>query len=414
MSMPDRSLSRTCPDSRHDSSVTKTVLAPASSSELRSLIAEAAGAGQKLEIQGGGSKAEIGAPGRDAAILSMRQFSGIIDYDPAELILDVQAATPLAQIMQLLAAKGQMLAFEPFDHGPIFGKQAGAATIGGIIAASVAGSSRLTAGAARDHFLGFQAVSGRAEIFTGGAKVVKNVTGYDLPKILAGSWGRLAAMTRVTLKVLPHPVTRVTLAVSGLAPMQAHAAMAVAMRSQAEVAAAAYLPGVVNEGVSLMALRLQGFAPSVAARKAVLQTMLRETGAIDQLSESEAASFWQSIGLAAKLDANLPLWRINVPPSAACGVVAQLEPHGLRWFFDWAGGLVWASFAGAPTLLRAAAINAGGHATLVRAPAELRATIPTFHTETNAVAALSHRVRRGFDPNLVFEINRFLDQDHAN
>lgn len=377
-------------------------------------MAEAAGAGQKLEIQGGGSKAEIGAPDRGATLLSMRRFSGIIDYDPAELILDVLAATPLAEIEQLIAAKGQMLAFEPFDHGPIFGKPAGAATIGGIIAASAAGSSRLTAGAARDHFLGFEAVSGRGEIFTGGAKVVKNVTGYDLPKILAGSWGRLAAMTRVTLKVLPRPVARITLAASGLTARQAHAAMALAMRSQAEVAAAAYLPAAVNDGVSIMALRIQGFGPSVAARKAMLETMLRETAPIDQFSEPQGASFWQSVRVASKLDANLPLWRINVPPSGACSVVERLEPHGLRWFFDWAGGLIWATFEGDPASLRAAAVSAGGHAMLVRAPAELRAMTPVFQPEADAVAALARRVRQSFDPNGVFETERFLDQVHAN
>jgi glycolate oxidase FAD binding subunit len=393
----------------------QTILTPASIAELRSLISDAIAGGKKLEIRGGGSKADIGAPGRAATILSMAGFSGIIDYDPAELVLDVQAATPLAEIQAVIAAKDQMLAFEPFDHGPIFGKPAGSATIGGIIAAGVAGSSRLTAGAARDHFLGFEAVSGRAEIFTGGAKVVKNVTGYDLPKILAGSWGRLAAMTRVTLKVLPRPRTRLTLAIHGLSSSQAVAAMALAMRSQAEVTAAAYLPAALHTGISITALRLQGFGPSVAARFAMLQTLLSDTCGIGQLSEAEAETFWQSIRDTAPLDAAHPLWRLNIPPSTACALVAQLQPLGLEnWFFDWAGGLIWANFIGDPATLRAATAASGGHAALIRAPAALRATIPAFQPEPSGVAALSARVRASFDPNGVFETNRFLDQPHAN
>jgi glycolate oxidase FAD binding subunit len=384
-------------------------LTPATLAELRDVIADAAGSGQKLEIRGAGSKADIGAPDRNVTILSMARFSGIIDYDPAELVLDVRAATPLAEIESLIGEKGQMLAFEPYDHGPIFGQPAGAATIGGVIAASVAGSARLTAGAARDHFLGFEAVSGRGEVFVGGAKVVKNVTGYDLPKILAGSWGRLAAMTRVTLKVLPRPRTRVTLALQGLSPPQAVAAMALAMRSQAEVTAAAYLPAAVNRGVSLTAFRLQGFGPSVTARAAMLTSLLDSS---NRLGESAADSFWQSIRDTTPLDPSLPLWRLNVPPSGGCAVVAQL---GLQnWYFDWAGGLIWANFKGDPAQLRAAAAAAGGHAMLVRAPSALRAVTPAFQPESRAVAALTARVRASFDPHGVFEINRFLDQPHAD
>jgi glycolate oxidase FAD binding subunit len=185
--------------------------------------------------------------------------------------------------------------------------------------------------------------------------------------------------------------------------------MALAMRSQAEVTAAAYLPAVVNHGVSVTAFRLQGFGPSVSARAAMLKSLF---DSVDRLGESEADSFWQSIRDTMPLDSALPLWRINVPPSAGCAVVAQL---GLAtWYFDWAGGLIWANFAGDPAQLRAAAAGAGGHAMLVRAPAALRAVTPAFQPESRAVAALTARVRQSFDPNGVFETNRFLDQRHAD
>lgn len=160
---------------------------PGSADELIEVVADAAASGGKLEIIGGGSKADIGAP-REAALLDMNAFSGVIDYDPAELVLTVGAATPLAEIQSLVAQSGQMLAFDPFDHGPLFGRPAGAATIGGVLGAGVSGSARLSRGAARDHLLGFRGVSGRGEAFVGGAKVVKNVTGYDLPKIMTSAW----------------------------------------------------------------------------------------------------------------------------------------------------------------------------------------------------------------------------------
>jgi glycolate oxidase FAD binding subunit len=146
----------------------------------------------------------------------------------------------------------------------------------------------------------------------------------------------------------------------------------------------------------------------------MLQALLGDAGASDKLGEDEAETFWQSIRDTSPLDPALPLWRLNIPPSQACGLVARLEPLGLNWYFDWAGGLIWANFEGSAATLRAAATAAGGHATLIRAPAAFRATTPPFQPEPAGVAALSARVRRSFDPNGVFETNRFLDQPHAN
>jgi len=158
------------------------------------MIAAHADTGAKLALCGGGSKEQLGAP-REAERVDMTGFAGVVDYDPAELVLTVRPGTPLAEIEALVASENQMLAFDPFDHGPIYGMPAGRATIGGVVAAGVGGSQRLSGGAPRDHLLGFRAVSGRGEVFVAGAKVVKNVTGYDLPKLAAGSWGRLFAMT---------------------------------------------------------------------------------------------------------------------------------------------------------------------------------------------------------------------------
>jgi glycolate oxidase FAD binding subunit len=389
-------------------------LIPANEGEVIEAIRAASAEGLRLEIRGGGSKAEMGAPSPDAALLEMSAFASVIDYDPAELVLTAGAGTPLAHIEALVASENQMLAFEPFDHGPLFGRPAGAATIGGVVAAGVAGSRRVSGGSARDHLLGFKGVSGRGEAFVAGAKVVKNVTGYDLPKLAAGSWGRLAAMTEVTLKVLPRGRERSTLLIEGQTPAQAHALMARAMGAQAEVSAAAHIPAATRGGPALTALRLEGFGPSVAARREILSALSESGAAV--APEAEAAAFWDSLRTLSRLADGRPLWRVNVPPSGGCAVVAALEPLGARWLFDWAGGLVWLTVEGDAQAVRAAAQAAGGHAALVRAPEAMRAEVPALHPTSPGVMALERRVRQAFDPLGVFETGRFLDREavHAD
>lgn len=383
-------------------------LAPATTPELCEAIAAAAAAGGHLEIRGGGSKAEIGAQ-RNETLLDLRGFSGIVDYDPAELVLTVRPATALTEVEKLIANEDQALAFEPWDHGPLFGRPAGAATIGGVIAAAVAGPARLSRGAARDHLLGVKAVSGRAEAFVAGGRVVKNVTGYDVPKLMAGSWGRLAAMTELTLKVGPRARSSATMALEGLGASEAIAAMARAMGSPLEISAAAHLSPEVHQGRALTLLRLHGFERSVEARCAKVPTLLREFGSVQRLGEPEADAFWRAIREAAPLATSDPLWRIQVPPSCASAVIQTLEPLGAQWFCDWAGALIWISLEGHAVRIRETAESLGGHAMLVRAARDLRNTVPALHPRTPAVTALEARIRRAFDPAGVFETARFLD-----
>jgi glycolate oxidase FAD binding subunit len=392
---------------------TRSILRPRDQDDIVDAIADAAREGGRLEIRGGGSKADVGAPRDGASLLDMTGFGGIVDYDPAELVLTARAGAPLAELEALIAAEGQMLAFEPFDHGPIFGAPAGAATIGGVVASGVAGSRRLTRGGARDHLLGFKGVSGRGEAFVAGAKVVKNVTGYDLPKLLAGSWGRLAVLTEVTLKVTPRGRAETTLFIEGLSPVEAHRVMARAMGSQAEISAAAHAPGALRGGVGLTALRLEGFGPSVAARCELVHELVSDHRPF-AASEKEAGDFWGNLRTLASLADGRPLWRVNVPPGGGCVIVAATEPHGARWLFDWAGGLVWLTFDGEPRMVRDTAAAAGGHASLVRGPETLRASTSAFHPPAPGVGALEARVRRAFDPASVFETGRFLDEAHAN
>jgi glycolate oxidase FAD binding subunit len=385
---------------------------PKTEQELIALVSDVTARGAHCELRGGGSKARIGAD-RETEIIDMRGFAGVVDYDPPELVLTVRAATPLLEVQRLVESEGQMLAFDPFDHGALLGGESGKATIGGIVAAGVAGSQRLTMGGARDHLLGFTAVSGRGERFVAGAKVVKNVTGYDLPKLMAGSWGRLAAMTELTLKVLPRPRVIRSIAIEGLDHKQACRAMSQAMGSPAEVAAAAHLQE--NAGApAITVFRLQGFAPSVVARCAQLPDILRDHGVAALLAEPEADAVWEAIRTVAPLAGAPTLWRINVPPSQAPDIIDRFEARGARWLLDWAGGLIWLAYEGDAAELRSAVEAAGGHAMLIRAPSDVRAAVPMQHPRKHGVAAIEERVRRAFDPAGIFESGRFLDEIHAD
>ncbi len=385
------------------------ILRPNGTDELVEAVGQAAARGQRLEVRGGGTKSAIGRPGRDTALLQIQGFDRVIDYDGPELVLTAGASTPLAKIETLLAQNNQMLAFEPFDHGVLFGLPP-AATLGGVIAAGVSGSRRLTAGAVRDHFLGLRGVSGRGEAFMGGAKVVKNVTGYDLPKLLANSWGQLAVMTEVTLKVLPRPQTVQTVVLSGLDERQACLIMGQALGSQADVAAAAHLPADINGGLALTALRLEGFEPSVKARVQMVLEQFGATASCDLLPPEASALLWEQVQHVKPLQGEGTLWRINVPPMAGSEVTERLKPYGARCLLDWAGGLVWALL---PTTdggqeVRDVASTLGGHAMLIRAPEALRRSIPTQHPLAPGVAALTQRVKDGFDPAAILDPERFI------
>ncbi len=373
------------------------LLRPTTSDELEAIVASAGRAGHRLALRGGGSKDGIGRAETDAEVVDMTGFAGVIDYDAAELVLTAGAGTPLDEIERLVAAENQMLAFDPFDHGPIFGRPAGSATIGGIIAAGVGGSRRLSAGGVRDHLLGFAAVSGRGERFVAGGKVVKNVTGYDLSKLVCGSWGRLAALTEVTLKVLPRPRVTASFALRGQMPAEAVTTMARAMGSQANVAAAAYLP---DGGVT--ALRIEGFDHSVAARLALLARLLPGG---EPMPAAEADEYWRMLRTVSPLAGTGALWRISIGSRGCADLIARLAAGSTNYLVDWAGGLVWLAHAGPAEHVREAARQAGGHAMLVRHGG--LADTPSLDAQPPAIAALETRVRRAFDPLGIFETGRF-------
>ena len=387
---------------------------PRDERELSDIVAAALAREEPLEIVAGASKRGLGRPLQMPHTIDMSAFSGIRSYEPEELVLTAGAATPMRVIEAALAERGQMLAFEPPDWRRLLGSNDAEPTLGGVIAANLSGPRRIKAGAARDHLLGFHAVSGRAEAFKAGGRVVKNVTGYDLAKLMAGSYGTLAALTELTVKVLPRPEAERSLLIAGLDDAAATRAMTAALNSPHEVSGAAHLPnGADGADRPLTVLRLEGPPPSVAARAAALAQELAPFGAIDEARGDASRELWHAIGDVAPLarDTRHALWRLSVPPSAGAPLAAELARRlDHRHFFDWGGGLLWLAVRsgddGGAAVIRASIAKLGGHATLIRGADALRATVPVFQPQAPALAALSRRVKESFDPRRILNRGR--------
>jgi glycolate oxidase FAD binding subunit len=396
---------------------------PADAQDVAEIVAAAMAAKENIAISGGGSKRALGRPVETIHHLDLGRLSGIVDYDPAELVLTAQAATPLAEISRALAAEKQMLAFEPPDWCRLLGGD-GAPTLGGLIACNQAGPRRVRSGSARDHFLGFSAVNGRGELWKAGGRVVKNVTGYDMSKLQAGAFGTLSALLELTVKVVPRPETSRSVAVIGLSTEEAIAVLADGLNSPHEVNGAAHLPGpvarrssiaeVAGAGVALTLLRLEGHGPSVAYRAAALAAAL-PPGL--QLDATASTAVWQEIAAVQPLLATTDsvVWRLCPTPALAAQLVNRLAAAlpGCEGYVDWGGGLVWLSLdpasaaddAGAG-VVRAAMAAVGGHATLIRAPASTRARVAVFQPLPAPLAALTRRVKAGFDPEGILNPGR--------
>ncbi|MBI2741970.1 MAG: glycolate oxidase subunit GlcE [Rhodospirillales bacterium] len=379
---------------------------PRDAKELRQAVEWALNDGVTLDVRGQGSKLAIGKPMTCDQALDLSGISGIVDYAPEELVVTLRAGTPMREVEALLAQRNQMLAFEPPDLGPLLGREAGQGTLVGAVMGNLAGPRRISAGAARDHLLGFSGVNGRGEAFKSGGKVMKNVTGYDLSKLLAGSWGTLAVLDEVSVKVLPAPDQTRTLVLQGLSDERAVKAMCAAMGSPHEVSGAAHVDGRT-------ALRLEGVAPSVEARLKGLRDLLADAGAaMEELGTLESRAFWRDVRDVAPLAGmdGAVVWKISCPPADGSGVVARIKAQrpAARSFYDWSGGLIWLALPPAADGDQAVVRGAlgGGHATLIRADEATRASVPVFQPQAPALAALALRVKESFDPKGIFNPGR--------
>ncbi|MGZ5871737.1 MAG: FAD-binding protein [Bradyrhizobium sp.] len=382
---------------------------------------------QPLEIIGHGSKRLIGQPMATNALLDLSALNAVKSYEPNELIITVEAGAPLADVKSLIDSRNQQFAFEPVDTALVMGVPGGG-TIGGMIGAGLAGPRRIQAGGARDHLLGAHAVSGFGDSFKAGGRVVKNVTGYDLCKLLAGSWGTLAVMTEVTLKVMPRPESERTLVLRGLDEVPANRAMTAALGSPFDVSGAAHIPnsafrdaggalgdiGSPRRAVTL--LRLEGITASAAHRAAALAKLLSPFGTAEILEDAASVAIWSSIRdvepFAAKgALGSWPVWRIVCPPASG-GALGQALAHetGGEVILDWGGGLIWAALPAKDdahaALVRPRVDAVGGHAMLLRASEVVRRNVDVFHPPKSGVAALGERVRLSFDPKNILNRGR--------
>ena len=421
-----------------------TILKPETTAQLVDAIRWALSAEEPLELLGSGSRRGLGRPVQAAHALDLSGLSGIVAYEPEELVLTARAGTPMSVIRPLLAERSQHLAFEPPEGG----------TLGGVIACGLAGSRRIAAGSARDHTLGITGVSGRGEAYKAGGKVVKNVTGYDLPKLMAGSFGTLTALTEITVKVLPAPEDTATLLLFGLEDAAAVAMLERALRSPYDVSGAAHLPARVaaRSGVAAVAqaggaatlVRIEGFGPSVTARVAALREELRADAVLGRDASlalwrevRDAAWFAEAVagppptppppvaGEGADPD-TLPspstaaagegwgggsgtphLWKLSVPPAAGPALLAAIRRSlDVEAAFDWGGGLIWLMAPPDSAAIIRAAVGTSGHATLVRAPEAVRVAWDVFQPLPEPLMALTRRVKDGFDPRRILNPGR--------
>lgn len=398
--------------------------------DVEQAVRDALAAEQPLEIIGHGSKRAIGQTMVTNAVLDLSALNAITSYEPNELIVTVQAGAPMADLLSLIDSKNQQFAFDPMDTSVLLGTPRGSGTIAGTIAAGLAGPRRIKAGGARDHLLGAHAVSGFGDSFKTGGKVVKNVTGYDLCKLLAGSWGTLSVMTEVTLKVLPKAETERTLVLRGLDDVTANRAMTVALGSPYDVSGVAHLPasifrssgdgltglGAAQQGVTL--IRLEGIGASVPHRAGSVSQALAEFGAADMIEDEASASVWASIRDVTPFAASgslgvWPVWRIVCPPAAggAFGQALARETGG-DVIYDWGGGLIWAALPPSAdahaSMLRQRLKAIGGHAMLLRATDQVRNAVDVFHPQEAGVAALGQRVKASFDPRNILNRGRMV------
>lgn len=395
------------------------MLSPQSEADAADLIRAATAHKSPLEIIGAGSKSGLGNLIETEGALTSSALSGITSYNPAEMVMTAKSGTPLKLVLEALHEQNQMLAFEPPDYRGIYGVE-GDSTIGGLFACNLSGPRRFQAGAARDHLLGVRFVNGFGDVVNAGGRVMKNVTGLDIVKLMAGSMGTLGFMTELTFKVLPRPETCATVILSSLDDEAGSKAMATALALSVEVSGAAYLPesckwqflqNTLPEGAATL-LRLEGMSFSVDERVDRLKAAFKGM-ALTVLDRDRSVDLWHEIRDVKPFHADgksRPLWKVSVAPSTGHRLLSGLRMQtGVDGYYDWQGGLLWLRMEAGPdaeTLRAGIRHFGGGHATLVRANDAERRTIPVFEPQAPAVAALSARVREKFDPAGIFNSGR--------
>jgi glycolate oxidase FAD binding subunit len=390
-----------------------TQFAIADEAQLVDAVRAARETREPFEIVGRGTKRAYGRATAIANTLNVSALSGILNYEHDELVITARAATLISEIEAALNQRQQRLGFDPADWGPLFGVRGGEGTIGGALSADTSGPARLRFGAARDHLLGYRAVNGFGEAYKAGGRVVKNVTGFDLSKLMCGAMGTLGVLTEVTLRVYPRAPVSATLMIKDVSPDEGFALLRRVWSSPFEPIGLAYIPdcsakafaiGDFGKGAAL--LRVEGAAEPLKEKIAALRAIL-SAYSLESIDDGDA--------IFVQIGAGIPflhyegnIWRLSVPQASAAACIDRANAP--FWFADWAGGLLWLGLpaAGAPAL-RAIAARVGGHATLFRASAESRGRIPVFQPESSVHAALMNSVKAAFDPLALFNPGRMFE-----
>ena len=361
---------------------------PVSEAEIAEIICSTK---EPLRIVGGGTR-PIGNPcsGKELFTTALNKISL---YEPSALTIVAQAGTPLAEIEATLAAEGQMLPFEPMDHRSLLLTK-GTPTIGSVAACNISGPRRIQGIACRDSMIGVRLVDGTGEVIKNGGRVMKNVTGYDLVKLMGGSMGTLGVLTEVALKVLPRPEACAVILINGLTDAKAVAAMSDALGSPFDVSGAAHLP-IGMDGHPVTMIRVEGLEKSVNYRAQELSRLLGPYGDIhvetDPVKTADGWAWVRDVSAFDNVDGDV--WRISVKPSEAPALVAKLAPT--RAVYDWCGGLIWVCM---PRGFDVRQHMSRGHALIVRASHETKSDLGAVQPEVPALDKIARGLRAKFDP----------------
>ena len=369
--------------------------APTTETAVTEAVRAANSQNTAVQIIAGGTRGRIGRLRSEYECLDVSGVAGITHYEPGALTLEAKAGTPIVQIEAALDAENQMLAFEPMDHRALMGTQ-GTPTIGGVVACNVSGPRRFISGACRDFLLGVRFVDGQGRVIKNGGRVMKNVTGLDLTKLVCGSFGTLGVLTQVALKVLPRPERSATLQFEGVAEAEAVGIFCKAVSTPFEVNGAAWQNGAAM-------LRVEGLETQVSYRLGALQNLFQDQN--PSVLEGDAhRNLWAGIrDIHAFAQTEDTIWKVALRPTAAPAFIAAARAHlNARAVLDQAGGLIWLAVPSSEPdqarVVRDLVPAGNGHATLVRGTTDLRCSVPVFHPQHPRLAQVSEGLRAQFDP----------------
>ena len=368
-----------------------------------------------LEICGLGSKKNIGRNFQSQKTLDLSNYSGIIKYEPEELYIKVKSGTSIKEIKEVLEKKNQQLAFEPTDFGPLFDGKNNEGTIGGVLSCNFAGPRRFKVGSARDHILGFKGVNGKGEIIKSGGTVVKNVTGYDLSKVITGSFGTLSVFTEISIKVLPKPDLTKTLVIENQHLKKGLEYLTTSLASSSDPSGAVFYPEYFRSQFTLndlttdgpiTAIRIEGSKLSIDERiKQLLNELVINKKEVSILDSEQSNIFWENTRCL-KVFTNLKnnLLRIIVPASETFDLINKLKPYNIKYFIDWGGNLVWVQL-GELNLnilkeIKFIVKTLGGYLTVIKVEESLKASIDIF-TIDDLKYKIYEKIKKSFDPKRI-------------